>query len=71
MSAPDYPHNVTDVKAGLEALSAREALIAADELMARRPLGRKDRTFLISVLRRERLGWRDARDKREDAKDAD
>jgi hypothetical protein len=63
-----YPKDVTDVKAGLEALSQREALLAIDELTSRRPLDRKNRRNLVNLMRQDRLAWGNARDAREDKK---
>ena len=52
-----YPHDVPDVKTGLEQLSQRDCLVAADELMSRRGLARKDRDFLAAVWRQDRIAW--------------
>lgn len=68
----EFPHDVADVKTGLTILSQRDALVASDELMARRPPhSTKDLRYLIEVWRRDRVSWRDSRDARQDKKDAE
>ena len=70
----DYPHDVPNVQEGLAALSQREHLVTLDELGSRRHHNHRDLRFQTSVWRRERLAWKDARDrladKREEAEDA-
>lgn len=67
----EFPTDVPDVKTGLQLLSQRDCLVASDELMARRPPhSAKDLRYLIEVWRRDRVAWRDARDARQDKKDA-
>jgi hypothetical protein len=69
-----YPTDVANVQEGLAALSQRGHLVTMDELMSRRHHNHRDLKFQVSVWRRERLAWRDARDKiadkREEAEDA-
>jgi hypothetical protein len=66
-----YPTDVPNVQEGLAALSQREHLVTMDELMSRRHHNHRDLRFQVSVWRRERLAWRDARDKIADRKEAE
>lgn len=68
MSA-DFPKDVPDVQTGLAELSQREALVTMDELMSRRHHNHRDLRFQVAVWRRERLAWKDARDRLADKRE--
>lgn len=59
----EYPKDIASVQDGLAELSQREALVTMDELMSRRHHNHRDLRFQVSVWRRERLAWKDARDR--------
>jgi hypothetical protein len=65
----EFPRDIPDVRAGLEELSRREALLRIDGLLDRRPPDRKARRAMVELLRRDRLAWGNARDAREEKKE--
>lgn len=64
-----YPKDIATVQQGLSELSQREALVTMDELMSRRHHNHRDLRFQVAVWRRERLAWKDARDKLEEKRE--
>jgi hypothetical protein len=66
----EFPKDIPDVATGLELLSQADCLVALDEAMSRRPHNRTELRYQIALWRRDRTAWRDARDRRADAKEA-
>lgn len=65
----DFPKDVANVQDGLAALSQRECLVTLDDLYSRRGHNHRDLEFIVSVNRRDRVAWRDARDQKEAKKE--
>jgi hypothetical protein len=64
-------HDIATVQEGLEKLSQAECLVALDEAMSRRGHNKTDLRWEVRLWRQERCAWRDARDRRADAKEAE
>jgi hypothetical protein len=65
----EFPKDIPDVATGLATLSQAQYLVSLDEAMSRRPHNKTELRWQIALWRRERVAWRDARDRRADAKE--
>ena len=68
-ASSEFPKDVASVQEGLAELSQHECLVTMDELMSRRHHNHRDLRFQVAVWRRERLAWKDARDRLADKRE--